>query len=113
MSDFLVRQNVIWISDIDARQLTQVLREKGAQNGCLQAGDINENGAIEKARACAGLKGMDLAKAVGVELDAPEAGMAVTIEMMGQLAIHKGYATDLILSATGRGHLPDGFSVLR
>ncbi len=64
LSDFLVRQNVIGISDIDTRQLTRILREQGAQNGCLQAGGIDENGAIEKARAFAGLKGMDLAKAV-------------------------------------------------
>ncbi len=64
LSDFLVRQNVIGISDIDTRQLTRVLREKGAQNGCLQAGDTDENGAVGKAQAFAGLKGMDLAKAV-------------------------------------------------
>ena len=67
LSDFLIRQNVIGISDIDTRQLTRVLREKGAQNGCLQAGDIDETGAVAKAQAFAGLKGMDLAKAVTTE----------------------------------------------
>jgi len=67
LSDFLARQNVIGISDIDTRQLTRILREQGAQNGCLQAGDIDKNGAIEKARAFAGLKGMDLAKVVTTE----------------------------------------------
>jgi len=67
LGDFLARQNVIGISDIDTRQLTRILREQGAQNGCLQAGGIDENGAIEKARAFAGLKGMDLAKVVTTE----------------------------------------------
>ena len=52
------------ISDIDTRQLTRLLREKGAQNGCLQAGSIDEEQAIAQAQAFAGLKGMDLAKTV-------------------------------------------------
>jgi len=55
---------------------------------------------------------MDLAKAVGVESDPPESGVEATIEMMGQLAFRRGYASDLILSATGRSQLPAGFSVL-
>ena len=62
LSEFLSRQNVVGISDIDTRQLTRLLREKGAQNGCLQAGSIDE--AIAQAQAFAGLKGMDLAKTV-------------------------------------------------
>lgn len=64
LSDYLKRQNVVGISDIDTRQLTRLLREKGAQNGCLQAGDIDEDRALSKARAFAGLKGMDLAQTV-------------------------------------------------
>ena len=55
---------------------------------------------------------MDLAKAVGVESDPPESGVEATIEIMGQLALYRGYASDLILSATGRAQLPAGFSVL-
>ena len=55
---------------------------------------------------------MDMAKAVGVESDPPGSGMETTIEIMGQLALYRGYASDLILSATGRGRLPEGFSVL-
>ena len=64
LSEFLSRQNVVGISDIDTRQLTRLLREKGAQNGCLQAGSIDEEQGIAQAQACAGLKGMDLAKTV-------------------------------------------------
>lgn len=64
LSEFLSRQHVVGISDIDTRQLTRLLREKGAQNGCLQAGSIDEEQAIAQAQAFAGLKGMDLAKTV-------------------------------------------------
>ena len=64
LSEFLSRQKVVGISDIDTRQLTRLLREKGAQNGCLQAGSIDEEQAIAQAQAFAGLKGMDLAKIV-------------------------------------------------
>lgn len=67
LSDYLVRRNVVAIADIDTRRLTRILREKGAQNGCLMAGDaINESSALEQARAFGGLEGMDLAKEVTV-----------------------------------------------
>ena len=55
---------------------------------------------------------MDLAKSVGVVSDPPEAGMEATIDIIGQMALSRGYASDLILSVTGRGQLPAGFSVL-
>ncbi len=55
---------------------------------------------------------MDLAKAVGVEAEPPEKGMAATIEILGQLALYRGHASELVLAATGRGGLPDGFTVL-
>jgi len=67
LSDYLMGQNVVAISDIDTRQLTRLLREKGAQNGCLQAGDINEERALAKAKDFVGLKGMDLAQTVTTE----------------------------------------------
>ena len=66
LSDYLVRHNIVAIADIDTRRLTRILREKGAQNGCLMAGDIDEAAALEQARAFAGLKGMDLAQEVTV-----------------------------------------------
>jgi carbamoyl-phosphate synthase small subunit len=62
---YLIRNNVVAIAGIDTRRLTRVLREKGAQNGCIQAGDgLDEAAALAAARAFPGLKGMDLAKEV-------------------------------------------------
>jgi carbamoyl-phosphate synthase small subunit len=67
LSQYLVRQGVVAISDIDTRRLTRILRDKGAQNGCLVAGDnIDVDAALAAARGFAGLKGMDLAKVVSV-----------------------------------------------
>ncbi|MBK5963051.1 carbamoyl-phosphate synthase small subunit [Thiocystis minor] len=63
LDDYLIRQGVVGIADIDTRRLTRILREKGAQNGCLQAGDaLDEAAALADARAFPGLKGMDLAQ---------------------------------------------------
>ncbi|MBK1693304.1 carbamoyl-phosphate synthase small subunit [Chromatium weissei] len=60
---YLVRQNVVGIADIDTRRLTRILREKGAQNGCIQAAEtIDEVAALSAARAFPGLAGMDLAQ---------------------------------------------------
>lgn len=67
LSDYLSNNNIIGIADIDTRRLTRILREKGAQNGCLMAGDeISEDRALAKAREFSGLQGMDLAKQVTV-----------------------------------------------
>jgi carbamoyl-phosphate synthase small subunit len=60
----LSEQGVPAIAGIDTRKLTRILREKGAQNGCLMAGEVDDNAALEKARAFPGLAGMDLAKVV-------------------------------------------------
>jgi carbamoyl-phosphate synthase small subunit len=68
LSDYLKSRNIVGIADIDTRRLTRILREKGAQNGCLMAGDnIDEAKALAEARAFSGLKGMDLAKEVTVK----------------------------------------------
>ncbi|MFZ0468671.1 MAG: glutamine-hydrolyzing carbamoyl-phosphate synthase small subunit [Thiogranum sp.] len=65
LDDYLKSQGVVAIADIDTRRLTRILREKGAQNGCLMAGEqIDEQAALAAARAFPGLKGMDLAKEV-------------------------------------------------
>ena len=61
---YLQRNKVISIADIDTRRLTRILREKGAQKGCIVAGKINEQAAIEAARGFPGLLGADLAKVV-------------------------------------------------
>ena len=64
---YLQDNNVVAIADIDTRQLTRILREKGAQNGCIMAGDIDTEQAIQNANAFPGLQGMDLAKKVSTE----------------------------------------------
>jgi len=65
LGEYLQKNNVIGICDIDTRKLTRILREKGAQNGCIVAGDdIDPDAAIAAARGFPGLKGMDLAKEV-------------------------------------------------
>jgi len=55
---------------------------------------------------------IDLAKAVSVDDKPPESGMETTLQILGQLALYRGYAPNLILAATGRHGLPEGFSVL-
>jgi len=64
LSDYLTANNVVAIADIDTRKLTRILREKGAQAGCIIAGDIDESQALALAKAFPGLAGMDLAKEV-------------------------------------------------
>ena len=66
LSDYLKKHGVVAIAGIDTRKLTRLLREKGAQAGCLMAGTIDEAEAIAEARAFPGLAGMDLAKVVSV-----------------------------------------------
>ena len=66
LQDYLAARGIIGISDIDTRRLTRILREKGAQNGCIMAGRCDAAQALERARAFPGLKGMDLAKVVSV-----------------------------------------------
>jgi carbamoyl-phosphate synthase small subunit len=68
LSSFLVRSKVVAIAEIDTRKLTRLLREKGAQSGCIMTGEtIGEADAIRAAKKFPGLKGMDLAKAVSTK----------------------------------------------
>lgn len=65
LAEYLNKNRVVAIADIDTRRLTRILREKGAQSGCIVAGDnIDQQAAIDKAKAFGGLKGLDLAKEV-------------------------------------------------
>ncbi len=65
VEDYLQRHKVVGIAGIDTRRLTHILREKGAQRGCIMAGEsLNAATAIGAARAFPGLEGADLAKAV-------------------------------------------------
>ncbi|HEU0233796.1 MAG TPA: glutamine-hydrolyzing carbamoyl-phosphate synthase small subunit [Gallionella sp.] len=63
LPDYLKANNVVAIAGIDTRKLTRILREKGAQNGCIATG-TDEAAALAAARSFAGLAGMDLAKEV-------------------------------------------------
>lgn len=78
LSDFLKSNNIVGIADIDTRRLTRVLRDKGAQNGCIiglkESDNLNEEQLADKVKqaltaadAFPGLKGMDLAKVVSCE----------------------------------------------
>ena len=64
LSSYLRDQNVAAIAGIDTRKLTRMLRDQGAQNGCLMAGKVDADAALAEARAFPGLAGMDLAKVV-------------------------------------------------
>ncbi|MEX0731853.1 MAG: glutamine-hydrolyzing carbamoyl-phosphate synthase small subunit [Aquisalimonadaceae bacterium] len=64
LGDYLRRNAVVAIAGIDTRKLTRILREKGAQNGCIMAGDVDAGRAVGAAREFPGLKGMDLARTV-------------------------------------------------
>jgi carbamoyl-phosphate synthase small subunit len=64
LDDYLKEKNILGIADIDTRKLTRILREHGAQSGCIMAGDVDDATALAAARGFAGLKGMDLAKEV-------------------------------------------------
>lgn len=64
LPEYLKAQGVVGIADIDTRRLTRILREKGAQSGCIMAGAVDEALALNAARAFPGLAGMDLARVV-------------------------------------------------
>ena len=67
LPDYLKRHGIVAIAGIDTRRLTRILRDKGALNGCIVAGEqIDADAALAKARAFPGLNGMDLAKEVTV-----------------------------------------------
>ncbi|MGE0558916.1 MAG: glutamine-hydrolyzing carbamoyl-phosphate synthase small subunit [Burkholderiales bacterium] len=64
LGDYLKREKIVAIADIDTRKLTRILRDRGAQDGCIMAGSIDEKAALKAAREFPGLVGMDLAKVV-------------------------------------------------
>jgi len=68
LTEFLERGKVVAIAGIDTRKLTRILREKGAQAGCIMTGEqVDESAAVKAARKFPGLKGMDLAKVVSTK----------------------------------------------
>ncbi len=68
LQEWLAARGVVAIAGIDTRKLTRILRERGAQNGALMAGDgVDVEKALEAARKFPGLKGMDLARVVSTD----------------------------------------------
>jgi carbamoyl-phosphate synthase small subunit len=68
LDEFLRQGRIVAIADIDTRKLTRLLREQGAQAGCIMTGDkVDEDAAVRAARKFPGLKGMDLAKVVSTK----------------------------------------------
>ncbi len=68
LADFLCLNNVVAISDIDTRKLTRIIRDKGAQAGCILSGsNIDSEEAVKAAQEFPGLKGMDLAQVVSTK----------------------------------------------
>ena len=90
LSAYLKANNIVAIADIDTRKLTRILREKGAQAGCIMAGQaanekLDEAEALKLAKAFPGLAGMDLAKVVSCK---------TAYEFTdGEWALSKGYTT--------------------
>ena len=64
LSGFLKANSIVGIAGIDTRKLTRLLREKGAQNGCIMSGECDEGFALTRARGCPSMSGQDLAKVV-------------------------------------------------
>ena len=65
LSDYLKRHSIVAIADIDTRKLTRILREKGAQRGCIIAGtEVDKTLALQEAKESVSLKGLDLAQVV-------------------------------------------------
>ncbi|HRE18928.1 MAG TPA: glutamine-hydrolyzing carbamoyl-phosphate synthase small subunit [Rhodocyclaceae bacterium] len=85
LGDYLKKHGIVAIAGIDTRKLTRILREKGAQAGCILAGEIDETKALAMARAFPGLAGMDLAKVVTVK-------DSYTWEEGGEWNLTEGYA---------------------
>ena len=63
-TEFLMQGNTVAIADIDTRKLTRIIREKGAQSGCIMTGDASPDKAVEHARKFPGIAGTDLARFV-------------------------------------------------
>src|SRR5688572_21097631 len=84
LSDYLKQQSIPGIAGIDTRKLTRMLRDRGAQDGCLMAGRVDEAEALAQARGFPGMVGLDLAKEVTCD--------QAYVWTEGQWSLGKGYA---------------------
>jgi len=95
---YLQAENTVAIAGIDTRKLTRILRERGAQAGCLMSGaDVDAAAAIAKAKAFAGLAGMDLAKVVSTA--------AAYAWNEGEWQLGKGHVTPAAASKPAKFHV--------
>ena len=110
---YLAEQNTIAIADIDTRKLTRILRDKGAQAGCIMAGpDASPEAALSAARAFPGLKGMDLAKEVTTHAPYPwresswrwdKGHQSVTQQKFNVVALDFGVKRNILRMLADRG----------
>lgn len=113
LDQYLVEQNTVAIADIDTRKLTRILRDKGAQGGCIMAGpDASAEAALAAARAFPGLKGMDLAKEVTTSAPYPwresswrwsEGHRAVSQSLFKVVALDFGVKRNILRMLADRG----------
>jgi carbamoyl-phosphate synthase small subunit len=112
LPEWLRARGVVALADIDTRRLTRLLRDRGAQNGALMAGDIDQDKAIECARKFPGLKGMDLAKEVSVaeayawtegSLDLDSERFATPDARFHVVALDYGVKTNILRMLADRG----------
>ncbi len=64
LAGYLKQNNIVAISEIDTRRLTRLLRDKGAQAGCIMSGNIDEAKALGLAKSFGSMAGKDLAQEV-------------------------------------------------
>ena len=84
---YLESKSIVAIAGIDTRKLTRLLREQGAQNGCIMVGDVDASIALAHARACPSMAGLDLAKVVTCQ--------STYVWEQGEWNLGKGFATQV------------------
>jgi carbamoyl-phosphate synthase small subunit len=112
LPEWLAKRGVVAIAGIDTRKLTRLLRERGAQNGALMAGEIDAEKAIEAARKFPGLKNLDLAQVVTTDrvhewtegsLDLDRGGFAKADGRLHVVAYDFGVKTNILRLLADRG----------
>jgi len=68
LSEFLIEQKIVGISDIDTRSVVNHIRERGSINACIMSGDVDENFAISKSRTFKGIQSIDLVNKVSTRV---------------------------------------------
>lgn len=115
LGDYLAAEGVVAIADVDTRALTRLLRDKGAQAGCIVTGDaLSEEEAIQAAQGFPGLSGMDLAKEVSSKsqydwtvgtwtLDGEDKAVASNADGKHVVAMDFGVKQNILRMLTDRG----------